>query len=151
MDRREILIGAGAIAAVTAAQAAFAAEKPAAQSHDHQHHHGKAKYQSLVDSAAHCVATGEVCLDHCVDVLQEGDKTMADCARSVNELIAVCAALRSLAAQDASGLKAMAKVALDSCKRCEDECRKHEKKHQACKDCGDACAQCAKECKKLVG
>lgn len=147
MDRRDMLAGAGAILAAAATQGALAQGEP----HSHQHHHGKARNQALVDSAADCVSKGEVCLDHCFDVLEQGEKEMAACARSVNQLVAVCAALRSLAAQDATQLKSYAKVAMNVCKECEDECRKHEKKHQECKDCGDACATCYKECKKLVG
>lgn len=37
------------------------------------------------------------------------------------------------------------------CKDCEDECRKHEKKHMTCKECADACAKCLAECKKIAG
>jgi Cys-rich four helix bundle protein (predicted Tat secretion target) len=147
MDRRGMLLTAGALAA--GAATAFADQK-AGGSHHHHHHPAGLPNQALLDSAAHCVMTGEVCLDHCHQVLREGDKTMADCAEAVNQLIAVCAALRSLAAQNGTALKAMTRVALDVCKECEEECRKHEKKHQACKTCGDACAECAKACKAAL-
>lgn len=147
MDRRDLLAGTGAILAAAAAQGAFA------QDHDHAHHqhHAAARRQGLIDSAAECVSKGEVCLDHCFDALEAGEKEMAECARSVNQLVAVCAALRAVAAQDGTQLKKLAKVAMDVCKECEEQCRKHEKKHVECKDCGDACASCYKECKKLVG
>lgn len=150
MDRREMLLTAGALAA-TAATSAFAADKPAAGHDHHQHHHPAGlPNKALLESASHCVMTGEVCLDHCHQALRDGDKAMAACAEAVNQLIAVCGALRAVAAQDGTALKAMAKVALDVCKECEEECRKHEKKHQACKDCGDACADCAKACKATL-
>ena len=44
----------------------------------------------------------------------------------------------------------MAAVVMDMCKACEDECRKHEKKHKSCKDCADSCAACYTECKKVA-
>jgi Cys-rich four helix bundle protein (predicted Tat secretion target) len=146
MDRREMLLGTLAGAVATAASGTASA---AAAEHQH-HHHGAAKHQKLIDSAAHCVSTGEICLDHCHDLLGDGDKAMADCARSVAQLNAICSALRSVAAQNGTQLVKLAKVALDICKECEDECRKHEKKHAQCKDCADACADCAKHCKALT-
>ncbi len=75
---------------------------------------------------------------------------MAACARTVSQAIAVCTALRSMASQNATKLAQMAKLAMDVCKECEDECRKHEKVHQECKDCAQACADCYGECKKLT-
>jgi len=147
MDRRDMLAGTGAILAAAAAQGALAQ----GQDHSHHQHHAAARRQGLIDSSAECVSKGEVCLDHCFDALEQGEKEMADCARAVNQLVAVCGALRALAAQDGSHLTKLAKVAMDVCKECEEQCRKHEKKHVECKDCGDACATCYKECKKLVG
>lgn len=150
MDRREMLLATGALAAV--ATSAFAADKPMMDGHQHHHqHHPKgAPQQALLESATHCVMAGEICLDHCHDLLSDGDKGMGACAKSVNQMLAVVGALRSLAAQDGTALKAMAKVAFDVCKECEDECRKHEKKHQQCRDCAGACADCAKACRSLL-
>lgn len=148
MNRRELLAAAGVFAATASA---LAADKPMAGGHEHHHHHptGNAN-QALIESATHCGMAGEICLDHCHDLLGEGDKGMAECAKSVNQLLAVCGALRSVAAQNGTALKAMAKVALDVCRECEDECRKHEDKHKQCKDCADACADCAKACKAII-
>ena len=151
MHRRDLVAAAAAAAATFSALAQTKPKAAAPASHDqhHAHHAGAGKYDAVMHSAAHCVMTGETCLDHCHQVLGEGDKSMAECARSVNELIAVCTALRSLAAQSAPRLPQMAKLALDTCLACEKECRKHEKKHEQCKACADACKECAAECRKL--
>ena len=53
-----------------------------------------------------------------------------------------------IAAQNGTQLMKLVRVAMDTCKECEDECRKHEK-HKQCKDCADACADCYKQCKQL--
>jgi Cys-rich four helix bundle protein (predicted Tat secretion target) len=151
MQRRHLVTAAAAATAAFAAMAQPKSKPAAADAHAHHHHHGGAgKYEAVMHSAAHCVMTGEVCLAHCHMVLAEGDKSMAECAKSVNELVAACTALRALAAQESPRLPALAKVVMDVCLACEKECRKHEKKHQQCKDCGDACKACAEDCRKVV-
>jgi Cys-rich four helix bundle protein (predicted Tat secretion target) len=105
--------------------------------------------RALVDAAGDCVSKGQVCLSHCNEVLATGDKSMAACAMSVSELLAVCGALLALAAQGAPSLPKLASVAFDVCTRCEAECRKHAQ-HPPCKDCADACATCAAQCKKAA-
>jgi Cys-rich four helix bundle protein (predicted Tat secretion target) len=155
MDRRTVLAGMGAavLAGVSTARAEMDMKN---MNHDHMdmkgmhHHHSGPMYQSLVDSSSACIAKGEACLAHCLVLLGEGDKSMADCSKSVNQMLAVCAALESLAAQNAPALPKMARVAAEVCKQCEDACRKHEKEHQECKDCAEACAKCGDECKKVA-
>jgi Cys-rich four helix bundle protein (predicted Tat secretion target) len=146
MDRREILIGGGAIAAAFVAQTAGADDQDrGAGAHSH-HTHAARKYAALAASAADCVKTGQICIDHCLDMFAKGDNSTAACARSVNELLPVCAALQQLADQNSKYVQKYARFAQEVCRDCEKECRKHEKEHQACKDCAEACAACAKEC-----
>ncbi len=139
MDRRHLLMATGAAFAATALTAR-------ADEHEHHGHHGAAS--PLVASATHCVETANVCLAHCLDRLADGDKTMANCARSVTGLIAVCNALVVLAAQHSPLLPRYAAVAAEACKACEDECNKHD--HPPCKACADACKACAAECAKIA-
>jgi len=142
MDRRNLLLAAGGVALAASAHLANA-------DHIEPHQHG-AGSSPLLDSALHCVKTGEICEAHCFDRLAEGDKSLAACARSVNALTAVCGALAVLAAQNSALLPRYAAVAKDVCKACEDECLKHAEKHAPCKACADACADCAKECAKVA-
>jgi Cys-rich four helix bundle protein (predicted Tat secretion target) len=144
MERRELLLAASSL---TLASLAASAEQ-AAGGHDmaHQHHGAPSP---LLDSATHCVRAAQLCQAHCFDLLSQGDKTLASCARSVTGLEAVCHALAVLAAQKSPLLPRYAAVARDVCKACEDECRKHAE-HAPCKDCADACADCAKECSNIA-
>jgi len=142
MNRRNLLRAASAIALSSVAVMAVA-------DHTETHQHG-AGTSPLLNSALHCVKTGEVCEAHCFDRLAEGEKSLAACARSVNALIAVCSALAVLAAQNSPLLPRYAAVAKDVCKACEDECLKHSDKHAPCKACADACADCARECAKIA-
>ena len=146
MDRRDILRGLGTVTAAAVASSAFAQD----QGHEHMHHHGGAPRQALIDAASGCVSKADICLAHCHELLAAGDKSMGACTKTASEVLAICTALRSIAAQNAPSLARLASVALDSCKRCEAECRKHEKVHEVCKNCADACAACAIECKKAA-
>jgi len=103
----------------------------------------------LVATASDCLGKGQICLSHCLDMLASGDKSMAACSKTANEMLAVCGAMLSLAAQGAPSIPKFAAVCLDVCRRCEAECRKHIQ-HTPCKDCAAACAACQVECKKVA-
>lgn len=141
MNRRELLLGGMALAGAAAVGHAQAGE--------HEHHHGAPAQAGLAAAAADCIQKGEVCLNHCLDMLGQGDKVMAACAKSVSEVLAVCAALQQLANQNSQHTAKFAALAMDVCKQCEDECKKHADKHESCKACGESCAACYKECKKI--
>ncbi len=138
MNRRQVLGGVGVLAA-TAAAARQGLSGSTVGIVD----------RPLVDAASDCVSKGQVCLSHCHEMLANGDKSMAACAKSVSELLAVCGALLALAAQGAPSLPKLAAVAFDVCTRCEAECLKHAQ-HPPCKDCADACVACAAQCKKVA-
>ncbi|MBF0609946.1 MAG: four-helix bundle copper-binding protein [Magnetococcales bacterium] len=147
MNRRDFITTTGAAAALFLAQAAQAEEKPM----DHSgHHHPTPPNMALVQSAANCLVTGQVCLQHCMMLLSMGDTSLVECAKSVSDMLAVCTALQQLAVAKSPHLAAMAKVAADVCDACEKECRKHEAKHLQCKACADACKACSIECRKIT-
>lgn len=151
MERRELFQGAGlmALAGLTT-QALAQTAAPASDPHaHHHHHHGASGPSALTTSAADCLSKGEACLAHCIVLLGDGDKAMAGCAASVNQMLAICTALHKLSAQNASQLKGMARLAASVCDECEKECRKHANKHAECKACADACVECAKQCKAV--
>ncbi|MBS1159660.1 MAG: hypothetical protein H6R15_2079 [Proteobacteria bacterium] len=144
MDRRAAL---GTLAA--AGFAAFAANSASAEEHNHHHHQAGPKYQALVDSAQSCLATGEACLSHCLELLGNGDKEMAACAKSVNQMLSMVETLRKLAIAESKFLPRYASLCAEMCADCEKECRKHENKHAECKACANSCAACLKECKSV--
>ena len=148
MNRRELLLGAAAMAAAATTGSAFA------ETHEHKHEHGgtSKRNNGLIKSAEDCVTTGQVCHHHCLVLMGEGDKSLAACAMSVSDLVATCSTLQQLAAAESPYLAEMAKLTMKVCEDCEKECKKPEvAKHEECKACGEACAACYKECKKIVG
>ncbi|MCQ9374894.1 four-helix bundle copper-binding protein [Methyloversatilis sp. XJ19-13] len=152
MDRRELIGALGAATAAGLSGKVLAQHDPA---HDHHHHGGKASVAStphmkLIASTSTCISTGEVCREHCIRLLSEGDKGMGDCAKAVSQMLALCTALQSLAAQNSPLLVATATVALEGCNRCADACKPHVDHHAECKACFDACQDCIKACKALT-
>lgn len=145
MNRRESFMGAGATLLAVAQASAWAEDMP----HDHSHMHHGSPSQSLLAATSDCVAKGQACLAHCLVLLADGDKQMAACAQSVNQTIALCNALESLAAQASVLTAAQARVTLQACEACEKECRKHEQ-HAQCKACAESCVDCIRECKAVL-
>ncbi len=157
MNRREMLTGAAAMIAAATAGNVFAAESDNMDkmdmsnmdmSHGHEHHKST-RNQKLIETASDCVLKANICLQHCIVAMGEGDKDLAACAKSASQVAAMCAALEQMAAAESKYLPQLAKVAMDVCKDCEEECKK-TKKHPECKACGEACAACYKECKAIV-
>ena len=153
MNRREFFTAAGAAGLAVVATSAFAEESHEHMDHmsmNHMHMDMAPPNQPLVDSAVACNRAGLACINHCLDTFAAGDTSMAGCARSVDQMMSVCAALAKLASTNSTHLPGMAKVALAMCVDCEKECRKHADHHAVCKACADACGACADECKKIA-
>jgi Cys-rich four helix bundle protein (predicted Tat secretion target) len=115
----------------------------------HDHHAMSTRNDRLIAAAADCALKANICLQHCLTLLGQGDKDMAACAQSSSQVSAICTALQQLASAESKHLAKLAKVAMDVCKECEEECKKTEK-HPECKACKDACVACYEECKKIA-
>jgi len=105
---------------------------------------------ALVRVTLECAGTGELCLHHCLAEFAKGQTMRAQCAARVAEMVPVCQALASLAALESSHLKAYAKICIDVCQSCEDECRKHTVHAAICGQCADACAKVIAALKALA-
>jgi Cys-rich four helix bundle protein (predicted Tat secretion target) len=143
MDRREFIAAAGTVAAVASTSQAFAqmaAEEP--MMHPPQ-------YKALEESAAHCVATGNDCLRHCLGMYKMKDTSMAGCADTAFQLVAACGALAALAAVNSEHTGHLAKTVAMVCRDCQKECEKWPKVTE-CKTCGESCKACAAECDKVA-
>jgi Cys-rich four helix bundle protein (predicted Tat secretion target) len=147
MNRREMILGAAAMAAVATAGRTFAAEHDHMAMHDH--HAMSSRNDRLIAVASDCALKANICLQHCLVLLGQGDKSMAACAQSSSQAAAICAALQQLASAESKHLPQLAKVAMDICKECEEECKKTEK-HPECKACKEACVACYEECRKIA-
>jgi Cys-rich four helix bundle protein (predicted Tat secretion target) len=143
MNRRDVLStlsGAAVLglahSAVGAAPAAKAAPAPL-------------DTKAMQAAAEACTAAGKACMDHCITMLSNGDKSMVDCFAAARAMVPVCEALTSLAKLNNANLKAYAAVCAKVCRDCESACKPHDK-HPPCKACMEACAKCAAECEKAA-
>lgn len=142
VSRRDILLGAGMIAGLAATGSSFASTA--------HHHHNPNPNGNIIDSALHCMKTGQACLSHCMTEFKDGNVKMANCASSVQEMLAMCGTLSSMASMESKHLSKVAAACIDVCDACIEECDKHAKKHDTCKECRDACKDCVKEMKKII-
>ncbi len=136
ISRRSLLIGAGAVGAALASGASLAGDAPG-----HRHEDHAPKNPGALEAVNDCVVKAQQCAAHCLVAFQEGDTSLADCARKVNEMLPICRAFSYQLASNSPYIKALAPVCRQACKDCEDACREHEDKHLECKECAEACAQ----------
>ena len=152
IGRRDLLIGAGLLAA--------SAGIAGAEHHEHGHEHGEGhkhfeaqRYKrraELVAAAEECISKGRACISHCMETFLAGETAMAECAFAVQQMLPVCNATADLAAFDSTQLKAIARACIEVCKSCEDACRKHQDHHPECRACADACAALIAEAGKVA-
>jgi Cys-rich four helix bundle protein (predicted Tat secretion target) len=145
LSRRDVVKCAIAATTALASGAVLGAEDAA----NHSHHADNPTLE-VVDAAMNCVKKSQACIEHCMQLFQSGDTTLAKCADLVQETIAMCDALAQMASYHSKHLSAVAKVCISVSQDCEDECRKYAEKHVECKECADSCAVCIKACEKVT-
>ena len=148
MERRDMLVAsAGGIAALLlAAQGAGTATAETAAAGAGPN----AKVDALAQAAGTCTVAGNVCLQHCLTLLAQGDKSLGDCAKAVSQMLAVCNATSALAAFNSQYTPRLAKLCVDVCTDCEKACRPHAEHHAVCKACADACVATIAQAKLIA-
>lgn len=140
MQRRELLIGAGAAIATATAGQALAAQH---QGHGDHEKHGKQDAHAtparvVFDNSVALGALGELCITFCFEHIPK-DTALLECAITAKEMVAVNAAVGELAVMDSPRLGGVARAALAVYDNCEEVCRKHEANHKICRQCADQC------------
>jgi Cys-rich four helix bundle protein (predicted Tat secretion target) len=145
MNRRDALTTLGALAVTPAAALAAAppakAPPPAAAAID---------TKALAEAAHACVHAADDCIEHCLAMLSNGDKSMADCYAAVKVMQPMCEALAALAKANSPHLKAFAATCAKVCRDCEKACKPHAAEMAPCKACMESCAKCAALCEKAA-
>ncbi|MDQ3235248.1 MAG: Csp1 family four helix bundle copper storage protein [Pseudobdellovibrionaceae bacterium] len=141
MNRRDMILqtatSVGTLAVgLAAGTQALAADKPVATGN----------FSKLADTAHACVKTGLICMSHCQKELAQGNKSMAECLKSVMELVAACESLEKLALYGSAHTRDFAKVTAKICADCAKICEKHAQHMEICKACMEACKECEKAC-----
>jgi Cys-rich four helix bundle protein (predicted Tat secretion target) len=148
MNRREALLSTGSMVVSASLGAIACGTRNAVAQAPHVHPETDA---ALIDAAFDCSKKGNACIFHCLHLLSSGDASMAGCASAVNDMVAVTDALAKVASHGGKHVAAVARLAIDVCKDCEAECRKHAEHHAVCKDCADSCQRTIAACQKVAG
>jgi Cys-rich four helix bundle protein (predicted Tat secretion target) len=164
MKRRDLVqVAAGtalahSIVTVLGCQAQPQAASPEGGKGGHDHHDKKHAAQSPVSgplaavalATAHCVTSGETCLEHCIRLLSTGDTMMSGCARQVQQMLAICRSMSSLASMGSEYAAEMAALCKKACGACAAECEKHASHHDECKGCFESCQEALKALEALA-
>lgn len=102
------------------------------------------------DAAQNCLQKGSSCVSHCLAMFAAGDTSMGACGKASYEMHQVMIGLAAAAAAQSKNLSALAKAAIEFCKDCETECKKHADHHVICKECMEACSKTIAACSKLA-
>ncbi len=104
------------------------------------------KNSKFIETLNNCVAHCNYCADACLDA--DDIQKMVDCIRTDKACAEACNATAQLLAANYADVKGMVEYCHSVCKKCADECAKHE--HQHCKDCAEACRKCADACEAYL-
>jgi len=148
MDRRQFILAGASSVALAAAGNVLAQGGDAAKTTPGSF--SSPRIRELFEAAAACVRSGEVCQQHCLEYLSQGDTSMARCANTLATMLPMCRALEALALQGSAHLAEFVRTCAKVCRDCEAACKVHAGHHKACKDCMEDCQHCAGACEKFT-
>ncbi len=147
MDRRNMLVSAGAVAlagvaaGVSRGQESGAATKSTA---------GLDKlHQSCLEISQNCESTCNATVNHCMTHLAEGHKEHAACAAVAMSCQEFCGLSAKLIARSCTLAPAACQACATACDACATECEKMKSDAQMTA-CGKACRECAAACRKMA-
>ncbi len=104
------------------------------------------KQDNLMQALAECIEACGICASSC---LNESDvEKMRDCIATDLDCADVCSTTLKVVSRNSSQADALIKACIEICKRCEEECNKHDMDH--CQKCADACRSCKQECESYL-
>ena len=111
--------------------------------------------KALVPLISDCLVKAQACAAHCERELANGNKEMAQCARAVADMLALCGALAPLVAHESNLDGKLAAVCAEACAACATACNAHAAHfahgmHMECKACAEACGKCEAACRALA-
>jgi Cys-rich four helix bundle protein (predicted Tat secretion target) len=150
MDRRQFMMAGAALAAGVASGAGAQESMGPAKPGSYPAALADPKKRELAEAGAECVKAGDVCMEHCLELLRQGDKSMVKCSETVAAMLPMCRALAALATQGSPYLAEHARTCAKVCRDCEAACKVHASHHESCKRCMETCQRCAADCEKFA-
>lgn len=104
--------------------------------------------QELINKLYDCAAACNHCADACLD--EDNVKMMVPCIRLDKVCAATCIATAQALAVNISDsdVKGLVEFCKEICRKCGDECSKHETDH--CQECAKACKECVEACDRIL-
>lgn len=103
-------------------------------------------FESCIKACLDCAVACDHCFGACLSEQQV--QMMARCIQLDRECSEVCRLAACLMASGSESASAFCKVCADICRKCGEECAKHEAEH--CQQCAKACMSCAEECSRMA-
>jgi len=75
----------------------------------------------------------------CIEHLAAGNPEMAECARTVRDVLALCEASKVLIGARSPFTKEQLVLCRNACEACRKACEEHAPHHAECRACGQAC------------
>jgi gas vesicle protein len=141
MNRRDVLVGVGAGAAVFAAAGASLADD---KGHEHHEH-----LMACARACAACALECEGCFRHCADALKDGKKEHATTLHTCVDCADCCRMTAALVARRGP----FAAHAVECCVKCTEACAAACEKFPDDKQmaaCAKACRDCLKACREAA-
>ncbi|MGQ7958031.1 four-helix bundle copper-binding protein [Pseudomonas sp. SP16.1] len=103
-------------------------------------------FESCIKACLDCAVACDHCFGACLSEQQV--QMMVRCIQLDRECSEVCRLAACLMASGSESASAFGKVCADICRKCGEECAKHEAEH--CQQCAKACMSCAEECSRMA-
>ena len=102
--------------------------------------------KELIERLSECAVVCNYCADQCLNETEMLEK-MVECIRLDRDCAEVCQTTANLLSRNSSNAEPLIAICEDLCRRCAEECEKHETRH--CEECAKACRACEEACQQL--
>lgn len=104
------------------------------------------KLKACIEACNRCAVYCDRCAVSCLQ--EENVQAMSECIRQDMHCAQLCRLAVTFMAQDSEYARDICSLCAKACRRCAEECGKHEFDH--CQQCAEACYRCADECEHMA-
>jgi len=96
-----------------------------------------------------CARFCDLCANHCAKLISEGKKEHLHTLKTCQDCSEICTAASRVVAKFGPFSDLICTACADACKRCGDECEKHQSDPMM-KKCAEECRKCEKACRDML-
>ena len=102
----------------------------------------------LIDYFSRCASVCNYCADACLK--EDKINMLAECIRLDLDCAAICNTAAALLSRDSHLSDQIIEICERACRECAEECEKHSKMHDHCRECAEICRRCEEACKSYA-